>query len=340
MSDHATHAELDTRILRADAAGVAAAAGRLAAGGLVAFPTETVYGLAADATNGAAVARLYAAKGRPSFNPLIAHVSHTAAARLLATFDAAAERLAAAFWPGPLTLVLPRTGDCPVSELATAGLDTIAVRVPADPIAQRILAAFGASLVAPSANRSGHVSPTNAAHVRGDLDGRIDLIIDGGPTAVGIESTIVACLERPTLLRPGGVPRGAIERVLGQALAEPPAAAPLQPDDQAEAAPAPGMLASHYAPKAALRLDVEAVRPGEALLCFGPTWPPGADAAAARLNLSESGDLLEAAANLFAHLRALDRLGAPTIAVTPVPREGLGEAINDRLVRAAAPRGA
>jgi len=269
---------------------------------------------------------------------LIAHVTDTAAARRLATFDAAAERLASAFWPGPLTLVLPRVAQCPVSELATAGLDTIAVRVPDDPIAHRILAAFGKPLVAPSANQSGHVSPTNAAHVCADLDGRIDLIVDAGQTAVGIESTIVACLDGATLLRPGGVPREAIERVLGAALAEPPTTAPLQPDDRGEAAVAPGMLASHYAPKSALRLDADAVQPGEALLCFGPTRPRGAETAIASLNLSESGDLVEAAANLFAHLRALDRLGAQTIAVAPVPRAGLGEAINDRLSRAAAPR--
>jgi L-threonylcarbamoyladenylate synthase len=321
----------------ANAATVAAAADVLARGGLVAFPTETVYGLAADAANGTAIARLYAAKGRPRFNPLIAHVADMAAARRLATFDATAERLAAAFWPGPLTLVLPRRSDCQVSELATAGLDTIAVRVPANPIAQHILAAFGGPVVAPSANRSGHVSPTTAAHVRADLDGRIDLIIDGGPTAVGIESTIVACLgQSPALLRPGALARHSIEQVLGAALADPAAAAPLQPES--EGALAPGMLASHYAPRTPLRLDADQVMPGEALLAFGPRLPSGGGSAVARLNLSDGGDLVEAAVNLFAHLRALDRAGAAAIAVMAVPHDGLGEAINDRLARAAAPR--
>jgi L-threonylcarbamoyladenylate synthase len=301
----------------------------LAAGGLVAFPTETVYGLGADATNGQAIARLYEAKGRPSFNPLIAHVADTAAARALGRFDDAAERLAAAFWPGPLTLVLPRTPTCPVAELATAGLDTIAVRVPAHPVARAILAAFGKPVVAPSANRSGHVSPTTAAHVLNDLRGRIELIVDGGATPVGVESTIVACLGAPRLLRPGGLARPDIERVLGVRLADAPAAgaAPL----------GPGMLASHYAPRSKLRLNAETVRPGEALLAFGSKLPPGTDGARV-LNLSQRGDLVEAAANLFSHLRALDEAGAAAIAIMPVPREGLGEAINDRLRRAAVPR--
>ena len=214
-------AEPGTRVLNADSGAIRAAVACLSAGGLVAFPTETVYGLGADARNGEAVARLYAAKGRPAFNPLIAHVADLAAARALGRFDAAAERLAAAFWPGPLTLVLPKAAGCPVSDLALAGLDSVGLRVPAHPLAHELLAAFGAPVVAPSANRSGHVSPTSAAHVLGDLRGRIDLILDGGPCTVGVESTIVACLDRPTLLRPGGVPREDIERVLGCALANP-----------------------------------------------------------------------------------------------------------------------
>ena len=304
----------------------------LTAGGLVAFATETVYGLGADATNGAAVARLYAAKGRPRFNPLIVHVADPAAAQRLGRFDAAASALAAAFWPGPLTLVLPKTQDCPVAELATAGLDTIAVRLPDHPVARALIAAAGRPLVAPSANRSGHVSPTTAAHVAADLGGRIDLILDAGPTPVGIESTIVACTSaQPVLLRPGGVARAAIEQELGRPLGEVTQA-------HADAPQAPGMLASHYAPATRLRLDAQNVEPHEALLAFGPNLPPGAANAMAAVNLSPAGDLIEAAANLFAHLRTLDSAGARAIAVMPVPREGLGEAINDRLARAAAPR--
>ncbi len=320
-------AEPGTRVLQADRAGIEAAARCLKAGGLVAFPTETVYGLGADARQGEAVARLYAAKGRPSFNPLIAHVADERAARRLGRFDAAAEKLAAAFWPGPLTLVLPKLPDCPVSELALAGLDSVAVRVPAHPLAHALLTAFGAAVVAPSANRSGHVSPTGAAHVLADLRGRIDVVLDGGACAVGLESTIVACLGEPTLLRPGGVARADIERVLGRPLAV--AAAQETPL-------APGMLASHYAPKAQLRLEAQAPRAGEALLAFGSDMPAGDRPV---LNLSPRGDLVEAAANLFSHLRALDASGARAIAVMKVPHEGLGEAINDRLRRAAAPRG-
>ena len=270
----------------------------------------------------------------PAFNPLISHVADAAAARRLGRFDPAAARLADAFWPGPLTLVLPRAPDCPVAELATAGLDTIAVRVPDHPVARDLLAAFGRPIVAPSANRSGHVSPTTAQHVLADLRGRIDLIVDGGPTLVGVESTIIACLGEPLLLRPGGLPRAEIERVLGHALAESPASA----YDEGEAPLAPGQLASHYAPATALRLDARDVNAGEALLAFGPALPAGAQHAARVLNLSSRGDLIEAAANLFSHLRALDTAGACAIAVMPVPHEGLGEAINDRLQRAAAPR--
>jgi L-threonylcarbamoyladenylate synthase len=322
-----------TRVSRADAAAVGDAVHRLKTGGLVAFPTETVYGLGADATNGQAIARLYEAKGRPAFNPLIAHVTDLAAARALARFDADAVRLAQAFWPGPLTLVLPKAAGCQVAELATAGLDSIAVRVPHHAVAQKILAAFGRPIVAPSANRSGHVSPTTAAHVLADLRGRVDLIVDGGATQVGLESTIVACLEAPILLRPGGLPREAIERALGRPLADPPAGM------AAEDAPlAPGMLTSHYAPRTPLRLDADRVERGEALLAFGPKLVAGAEQAKVSLNLSERGDLIEAAANLFSHLRALDAADATVIAAMPVPHEGLGEAINDRLRRAAAPR--
>jgi L-threonylcarbamoyladenylate synthase len=325
--------EVATRTMHTDAGAIAEASRVLAAGELVAFPTETVYGLGADATNGAAVARLYAAKGRPRFNPLIVHVADRAAAQRLGKFDGTASALAAAFWPGPLTLVLPKTGDCPVAELATAGLDTIAVRVPNHPVAHALIEAAGRPLVAPSANRSGHVSPTTAAHVAADLNGRIDLILDGGSTPVGVESTIVACLsERPVLLRPGGAPRTAIEQILRRPLAEPMPA-------QADAPQAPGTLASHYAPATRLRLGADKIQPREALLAFGPRLPPGAANAVAVLNLSPTGDLVEAAANLFAHLRALDQAGARAIAVMPVPRDGLGEAINDRLARAATPIG-
>ena len=323
-----------TRVIEPDTASIAEAARVLASGGLVAFPTETVYGLGADATDGTAVARLYEAKGRPTFNPLIAHVPDVKSAQTLVTFDHAAAALAAAFWPGPLTLVLPKAAACPVAELATAGLDTLAVRMPNHPVAQAILEAFGKPIVAPSANRSGHVSPTTAAHVLADLAGCIDLIVDGGSTPVGVESTIVACLDKPMLLRPGGLPRDAIERVLKNTLhAAPPAAA----DNQA-APLSPGMLATHYAPRTRLRLNAEHAELGEALLAFGPVSPADAARAKIVLNLSPLGNPVEAAANLFAHLRALDSAGASTIAVMPVPGGGLGEAVNDRLARAAAGR--
>ena len=322
---------LKTQILPAGEAAVAAAAHSLAAGGLVAFPTETVYGLGADATNAAAIARLYQAKGRPSFNPLIAHVRDLAAARLVARFEARAIALAQAFWPGPLTLVLPKTNDCAVADLATAGLDSVAIRVPAHPLARAILSAFGGPVVAPSANLSGHVSPTTAAHVQSDLAGRIDLIVDGGAVAVGVESTIVGCFDEPMLLRPGGVPRGEIERVLGRALVQPPE----DGDNNTSQPLAPGMLASHYAPRTPVRLNAESIEAGEALLAFGPDAVQGADSATAVMNLSAHSDLNEAAANLFGYLRALDTRGARAIAVMPVPDHGLGEAINDRLRRAA-----
>jgi L-threonylcarbamoyladenylate synthase len=329
----ATITQVATRLVVAGDTAIAEAARTLAGGGLVAFPTETVYGLGADAGNGEAIARLYAAKGRPAFNPLIAHVASAAAARKLARFDSAAERLATAFWPGPLTLVLPKAAECPVADLATAGLDSIAVRLPQHPVAQALLRAFGGAVVAPSANRSGHLSPTTAAHVLADLGGRIDLIVDGGPTPVGLESTIVACLaesfDEPVLLRPGGVPRAAIETVLGAALAHAPAGGDTAPR-------APGLLASHYAPRTQLRLEARDVAAREALLAFGTTLADGAALAVKILNLSARGDPIEAAANLFSHLRALDAAGAETIAVMPIPHHGLGEAINDRLRRAAA----
>ena len=322
---------LTTQILPAGEAAMVTAARYLAEGGLVAFPTETVYGLGADAANAAAIARLYQAKGRPAFNPLIAHVRDLGAAKRIARFDARAALLADSFWPGPLTLVLAKTADCPVADLATAGLDTVAVRVPTHPVAREILRAFGAPVVAPSANLSGHVSPTTAAHVQSDLKGRIDLIVDGGAVNLGVESTIIGCFDEPRLLRPGGVPRGEIERVLGHRL--------LQPTNDAASDAgqplAPGMLASHYAPRTRVRLNAEKIEAGEALLAFGPGAMTGVDAATAMMNLSAQGDVNEAAANLFGYLRALDAKGARAIAVMPIPQHGLGEAINDRLRRAA-----
>nr|WP_256467620.1 MULTISPECIES: L-threonylcarbamoyladenylate synthase [unclassified Bradyrhizobium] len=321
-------------ILPAGEAGAEAAARILARGGLVAFPTETVYGLGADAGNAAAIAHLYAAKGRPAFNPLIAHVADLAAARRIGRLDACASSLAEAFWPGPLTLVVPKTDNCPVADLATAGLDTVAIRIPAHPVAQAILRAFGGAVVAPSANLSGHVSPTLAAHVESDLAGRIDLIVDGGPVTVGVESTIVGCLNAPMLLRPGGLSRERIEAVLGARLARP----PVEADSDDSQPLAPGMMASHYAPRANVRLNAQDVAPGEALLAFGPARLPGVDAAAAVMNLSPTGDLDEAAANLFGYLRALDARRPRAIAVMAIPEDDLGEAINDRLRRAAVAR--
>src|SRR5262245_7635719 len=322
-----------TRIMTVTPEALRGAVRCLRAGGLVAFPTETVYGLGADATNAKAIARLYDAKGRPAFNPLIAHVQDATAARGLGMLDAVAARLAEVFWPGPLTLVVPRQPGCPVAELATAGLATIALRVPAHTVARDLLAAFKGPIVAPSANRSGHVSPTTAQHVLSDLRGRIDLLLDGGPSPVGLESTIVACIGEPTLLRPGGLPRADIERVLGHPLADLRSA-----DTSGEAPVAPGQLVSHYAPRTPLRLNANSVRAGEVLLAFGQPSALGSDPALGVLNLSPGGDMIEAAANLFSYLRALDALGAPAIAVMPIPQTGLGEAINDRLQRAAAPR--
>mgnify|MGYP001811127720 CR=1 FL=1 len=303
------------------------AAAALAAGELVGMPTETVYGLAADATDPAAVARIYAAKGRPAFNPLIAHIPDIAAARREAIFDARAEKLSESFWPGPQTLVLPARADGSVCELARAGLSSIALRVPAHAAAQDLLRAFGKPLAAPSANISGRLSPTNAENVAADLGDALKLILDAGPCSVGVESTIVALApDQPArLLRPGGVAREDIEALIGQLSAP-------QKVENGGAIEAPGMLSSHYAPRARLRLNADSPSEGEAFLAFGPDAPEGA------LNLSAKGDLLEAAANLYAFLRQIDSQGAAMIAVAPIPHTGLGEAINDRLARAAAPR--
>jgi L-threonylcarbamoyladenylate synthase len=295
----------------------------LRAGRLVAFPTETVYGLGADATNDRAVAAIFEAKGRPSFNPLIVHVAAPAETEALVQVDERARAVMARFWPGPLTLVLPRQKDSPVSLLASAGLDTIAVRLPDHPVAHALIKAAGRPLAAPSANRSGAVSPTLAEHVAESLGARVGLILDGGPCRVGVESTVLDLSgERPALLRPGGVPVEALEAALGCAL--------IRPTDSPDAPKSPGMLESHYAPGLSVRLNATEIRPGEALLAIGE--------AAGTLNLSPSGDLEEAAANLFAMLRALDRPEFTGIAIMPIPEHGLGLAINDRLRRAAAPR--
>jgi L-threonylcarbamoyladenylate synthase len=297
------------------------AADLLKAGELVSFPTETVYGLGADARNGTAVAAVYEAKGRPSFNPLIAHVHSVEAAQDLVQWNDLADRLAEAFWPGPLTLVLPLREGHGVSGLVTAGLSTLAVRVPAHPTALRLLEHVGGPVAAPSANPSGRISPTTAAHVLAGLNGKIAAVVDDGPCAVGVESTILG-LAGPevVLLRPGGLATEEIEAVLGKSLMQRDVADPLT---------APGQLLSHYAPQASVRLNASTAREGELLLGFGPM---GCD-----LNLSETADLSEAAANLFDHLHRLDAMGRP-IAVAPVPDRGLGVAINDRLQRAAAPR--
>lgn len=324
-------AHFATRRLSGDAAGIAEAARLIAEGQLVAFPTETVYGLGGDAGNPRAVAAIYAAKGRPEFNPLIAHVASRDAAFALGLFSPAAIELAEAFWPGPMTLVVPARAEAPVSDLARAGLASIALRVPEHPVARDLLIAARRPIVAPSANRSGHVSPTTADHVMADLDGMIAAVIDGGAVEIGLESTILACLDdEVTMLRPGGLAREAIEAVTGKPLTHAASEAGNKPI-------APGRLASHYAPRAEMRLDATMNAPGEAVLGFGPE-PAGAAGAAAFLNLSERGDLAEAAANLYAHLRALDATGVRMIAVRPIPANGLGEAIRDRLTRAAAPR--
>ncbi len=302
------------------------AAALLRAGNLVAFATETVYGLGADARNGVAVASIYATKGRPSFNPLIAHVANVAMAQELVQWNDWADALAQAFWPGPLTLVLPLREGHGVSELVTAGLTTLAVRVPAQDTARALLTAVGGPVAAPSANPSGKISPTTADHVTAGLGGKIAAILDDGPCAVGLESTIVGLAgPTPMLLRPGGLAQDKIEQVLGQTLAA---------RDTADPLTAPGQLLSHYAPNAAVRLNATSPVNDEVMLGFGAM---SYDLKAGDLNLSPRGDLGEAAANLFGYLHRLDMLGAP-IAVAPIPQQGLGVAINDRLHRAAAPR--
>lgn len=303
------------------------AAEALRTGGLVAFPTETVYGLGADATDDRAVARIFQAKNRPDFNPLIVHVPDADIAATLVDIPDAAQRIADQFWPGGLTLVLPRKPGSPVSRLATAGLDTIAIRVPAHDLARRLLRETGRPVAAPSANPSGRLSPTTAAHVAAGLGDAVDVIVDGGPCPLGLESTILGFFDgRPVLLRPGAVAAEEIEAVCGS-LATPETETPTRPN-------APGQLASHYAPRAALRLNAADVDEGEAFLGFGP--PPAGMAATE--TLSAGGDLVEAAARLFAVLHELDTHGWARIAVAPIPETGLGRAINDRLRRAAAPR--
>jgi L-threonylcarbamoyladenylate synthase len=326
MSDSAPR---KTRIAPATPENIVAAAAYLRAGGLVAMPTETVYGLAAIATSAPAVALIYSAKRRPAFNPLIAHFADAESARREAQFNASAQELAAAFWPGALTIVAPVSGNCRVSLLARAGLDTVALRVPAHAVARGLIEASGSPLVAPSANRSGTVSATRAEHVAADLAGEVDWILDDGPSPLGLESTIVACVsDTVRLLRPGAISCEALEKALGSPVV-------VETTISADAPMAPGALASHYAPRAKLRLEAKHVGEGEAALDFGGVLGGGS---AAGLDLSPSGDLTQAAANLFAHLRALDAAGAGQIAVAPIPERGLGAAINDRLRRAAAPR--
>jgi L-threonylcarbamoyladenylate synthase len=300
----------------------------LKAGELALLPTETVYGLAANAGDPQAVAKIFEAKGRPRFNPLIAHVPDVGAARRIGRFSPRAEALAAAFWPGPLTLVLPYIGGAAVSDLARAGLDTVALRVPAHPLAQTLLQAFGGPVVAPSANRSGRPSPTTFADAYEETGASVAAALDGGPCAVGLESTVVAVLDDgpARLLRPGGIDRAALEAVVG----------PLAASEGDDAKRSPGRLALHYAPDAPVRLNASAPKPGEAYLAFGDHLAgEAAPNLGLVLNLSPSGDLREAAANLFAFLRAADRLKPAGIAVAPIPEHGLGEAINDRLRRAA-----
>ena len=318
---------MSAEILSPTQKSIVRAAELLRAGQLVAFPTETVYGLGGDATSDTAVAAIFAAKGRPRFNPLIVHVSGVAEAEAIAVFNEEAREAARHFWPGPVTLVLRRRDACGVSLLASAGLDTVAVRVPAHPVAQALLRETGRPLAAPSANRSGRVSPTEATHVPAELGDRAAMILDGGSCAIGLESTVLDMTgAAPTLLRPGGATTEALAKVLG----------PISVGENNPHEPrSPGQLASHYAPRLKLRIDATAARPGEALLAFGPQPPPGF---AETLNLSPKADLTEAAANLFAMLRRLDQPKFTGIAVMPIPETGLGRAINDRLQRAAAPR--
>ncbi len=296
----------------------------------IALPTETVYGLAADATNPAAVARIYETKGRPQFNPLICHMADLAMAEDYATFDPVSRALAEAFWPGPLTIVVPLKPESGIHALATAGLDTVGIRVPLG-FAGQLIRAYGHPLAAPSANTSGKISATSAAHVDADLGDKIRLILDAGASDVGVESTIIKVENgKLRLLRPGGLPAAEIERVAGTRL--------VRPKTASATIEAPGMMASHYAPGAAVRLEATDVADGEALIAFGPATIAGANTARIVLNLSETGDLAEAAANLFDYMKRADASGAATIAFTAIPDEGLGEAINDRLRRAAAPR--
>jgi L-threonylcarbamoyladenylate synthase len=319
---------MEPGIVPASDSTIARAAQLLRDGELVAFPTETVYGLGGDATSEAAVARIFAAKGRPRFNPLIVHVLGLAEAEPLAAFDERACEAARRFWPGPLTLVLPRRSDSGLSLLAGAGLDTVALRVPAHPVARQLLRAAGKPIAAPSANRSGRVSPTTAAHVAAEFDTGVALILDGGACPVGLESTILDLTGPvPVLLRHGGVSLEELTAVFGEIA---------MPSAGEQTPRAPGGLPSHYAPSLKLRLDALEARPGEALLAFGPEAPP--PGFAELLWLSRSGDPTEAAANLFAALRRLDRPEFAGIAVMPIPEHGLGRAINDRLRRAAAPR--
>lgn len=327
------------QVLPATDAAIAKAATAIRAGRLVAFPTETVYGLGADACDDRAVAAVFAAKDRPRFNPLIVHVPDAAAAKAIVQFDARAEALAAAFWPGPLSLVLPRAVSCRVSLLASAGLDTLAVRVPDHAVARALLAACARPIAAPSANPSGRASPTTAAHVANLLGGRVDLILDGGPCRIGLESTVLDLGDAaPRLLRAGAVGPEDIARCLGEPVAD---ASGDAADDGSERR-SPGMSRRHYAPTVPLRLNATELRSGEALLAFGSETPETNGAASydgtptgVTLNLSQSGDVVEAAANLFAMLHALDRPGVAAIAVMPIPERGLGRAINDRLRRAA-----
>jgi L-threonylcarbamoyladenylate synthase len=320
--------DLSALIRAADDAAIAEAGQLLASGALVAFPTETVYGLGADATNGEAVARIYEAKGRPRFNPLIIHVTGLEAAAELGRFSPPAEALARAFWPGPLTIVVPRREPSPISHLATCGLETIALRAPDHPVAQQILRAAGRPLAAPSANRSGRVSATMAEHVASDFDGGLAMILNGGRTRIGLESTVVSVIsDQIALLRQGATKASDIEAAIGRRLTV--------SDVDAARPNAPGQLASHYAPSARVRLNAAGAGPGEAMLAFGAS---STAPTSSTYNLSETGDLVEAASNLFAALRLLDQSGVDAIAVAPIPEVGLGQAINDRLRRAAAPR--
>lgn len=310
---------------------LARAADVLGRGVPVAIPTETVYGLAADATNPLAITRIYEMKGRPRFNPLICHMADLAMAETHAVFDPLSRQIADAFWPGPLTLILPIRPESAIHPLARAGLDTVGIRVPTG-FASRLLAAFGRPLAAPSANTSGRISPTTARHVAEDFGARLELVLDAGPAVVGLESTILKVEDETIrLLRPGGLDAAEVERVTGRQV--------LRNDTAGATIEAPGMLASHYAPDAPVRLNASDVRPGEVLIRFGGRMLPGEADAALVLDLSPGGDLAEAAANLFGYMKQADAVGAGSIAFSPIPADGLGEAINDRLQRAAAPRG-